>query len=513
MKNLKCLNRVFSESRFGLVLILGTLLLVFAYFAMPDQFKFPVLSSTVTVEDVARLTEPVNETKREDQQEIKEEIREIQDEINTNETENKQANETKQEDSPKIEETNSEFNSSTSNEKQAQTEKIMEKEKPIISKATCDISNWRYEACEVHGDARTIGTLLTVFSVPAPNTNEPNAPQNWTIKAQSRKAVDVKKVKIQTLISSLEAPQCTQNEKISAVVFSLGGLTGNLWHDFSDVLVPLFINSREFNGEVQFLIAGWQDWFVDKYKLIFEKLSKYEMINFDTDNEVRCYPHVIIGLKSHEDFNIDPKRSPNEYTMLDFRMFVREVFDLPLSLDIPFKLKTNEKPRVMLVLRGRNRRFMNGPEIVQALNDSNFEVIPVEPTRDLNIANFSKLVDSCDIIMGAHGAALTNIIFLRTNGIMVQIVPYGKMERDAIRFYDKPAIEMKLRYLDYSISAEETTLLEKYGYENPVIKDPDSIHKQGWQVGMKYYWLEQDIKLNLTRFKPVLDKTHELVRE
>ncbi|KAJ3692396.1 hypothetical protein LUZ60_012746 [Juncus effusus] len=395
----------------------------------------------------------------------------------------------------------------------AKAEKNTGKEKPIISKATCDLSNYRYEACEVTGDARTSAKLLTVFSVPAPNTTDPEAPQNWTIKAQSRKVVEVKNVTIQTLISSSEAPQCTKSEKISAIVFTLGGgLIGNIWHDFSDVLVPLFINSREFNGEVQFLIYDWKDWFIDKYKLILKKLSKFEMINFDTDSVVRCYPHVIIGLKSHEDFNIDPKRTTNGYTMLDFRMFVREAYDLPLSLDIPFKLKINEKPRVMLVLRERNRRFMNGPEIVQALNDSNFEVIPVKPTRDLNITKFSKLVDSCDIIMGAHGAGLINILFLRTNGIMLQIVPYGKMEQAARNFYDIPATAMKLRYLDYSISAEETTLLEKYGYENPVIKDPDSIHKQGWQAGMKYYWWEQDIRLNLTRFKPVLDKTHELVR-
>jgi hypothetical protein len=30
---------------------------------------------------------------------------------------------------------------------------------------------------------------------------------------------------------------------VPAIVFALGGLTGNYWHDFSDALVPLFVAS------------------------------------------------------------------------------------------------------------------------------------------------------------------------------------------------------------------------------------------------------------------------------
>jgi Glycosyltransferase 61 len=382
------------------------------------------------------------------------------------------------------------------------------------AKPICDNSNWRYEACDINGDGRTFGIFSTVFYVPPSETTN-TAAQNWTFSAQSRRAVAAKNVTVKSLFSSLEAPPCSIRNNIPAIVFALGGLTGNIWHDFSDVLIPLFINSHEFNGDVQFLITDMHPWFVQKYHLVFKKLTRYEIINFDKDFDVRCYPRVMIGLKSHKDLGIDPIRTPNGYNMFNFRMFIRDAFDLPQSVDVPFKLNTNsdKKPRLMLILRGRNRRFMNGPEIVQMLQESGFEVLPVEPTRDLNITEFSRVVDSCDILMGAHGAALTNMMFLRTSALVIQIVPYGKMEHDADNFYSRPAAEMKLRHLGYSISAEETTLLEKYGWDHPVISDPDSIHRQGWQAGMRYYWLEQDIKLNLTRFAPVLVEAQQLLRE
>jgi len=80
-------------------------------------------------------------------------------------------------------------------------------------------------------------------------------------------------------------------------------------------------------------------------------------------------------------------------------------------------------------------------------------------------------------------------------------------------FYGGPAREMRLRDVEYSIAATESTLYDKYGKDNPVISDPESIHKQGWQFGMRYYWIEQDIRLNVTRFAPTLHQVLQMLRE
>ncbi|CAM0912186.1 unnamed protein product [Alopecurus aequalis] len=395
---------------------------------------------------------------------------------------------------------------------------------PPPRKPICDLSDPRYDICEISGDARA--TNRTVLYVPPPSERGAEG-QEWAIKDQSRKHLEyIEKVTVKSLSAaqSLVAPECTSRHAVPALVFAMNGLTSNPWHDFSDVLVPLFITARAFDGEVQFLVTDLQPWFVDKYRLILSNLSRYEIVDFNKDAGVRCYPHVVVGLRSHRDLGIDPARAPRNYTLLDFRMYIRDIFSLPPDgVGIPYKQEANKnatgdvdgsstekrKPRLMLINRGRNRKFVNVLEIADAARDAGFEVVVVEPRRDLRLEEFSRVVDSCDVLMGAHGAGLTNFFFLRTNAVMLQVVPWGHMEYSSMVFYGVQAKEMMLHDVEYSITAEESTLYEKYGKDHPAVSDPDSIHKQGWQLGMKYYWLEQDIRLNVTRFAPTL---HQLLR-
>jgi hypothetical protein len=127
----------------------------------------------------------------------------------------------------------------------------------------------------------------------------------------------------------------------------------------------------------------------------------------------------------------------------------------------------------------------------------------------------SKLVDSCDVLMGVHGAALTNIIFLTTNALMLQVLPLGGsgMDDAATACYNAPADEMRIRRIDYRITPEESSLLEKYGWDDPIVNDPDSINRKGWKLRQKYYWNEQNVRLNVTRFEPVLVRALELLKE
>ncbi|XP_062179161.1 beta-1,2-xylosyltransferase XYXT1-like isoform X2 [Phragmites australis] len=389
-------------------------------------------------------------------------------------------------------------------------------------KPICDLSNPRYDICEISGDARTIGMNRTVIYVP-PAGDLGEDSQEWNIRDQSRKYLEyVNKVTVKSLNSSQAAPECTSRHAVPAVVFAMNGLTSNPWHDFSDVLIPLFVTTRALDGEIQFLVSDLQPWFVDKYRLILKNLSRYDIVDFNQDDGVRCYPHVVVGLRSHRDLGIDPAQAPRNYSMLDFRHYIRNIYSLPpASVDIPYKEANNvaagameqRKPRLMLINRGRTRKFVNFPEIVAAVRDAGFVVIPVEPRRDLSLEEFSQVVDSCDVLMGAHGAGLTNFLFLRTNAVMLQVVPWGYMEHPSMVFYGGPAREMRLRDVEYSIAAEESTLYDKYGKDHPVISDPESIHKQGWQFGMRYYWIEQDIRLNVTRFAPTLQQVLRMLRE
>ncbi|XP_044948149.1 beta-1,2-xylosyltransferase XYXT1-like isoform X1 [Hordeum vulgare subsp. vulgare] len=391
-------------------------------------------------------------------------------------------------------------------------------------KPICDLSDPRYDICEISGDARAIGANRTVLYVPPPDERGPDG-QEWAIRDQSRKDLGyIDKVNVKTLSTaeSLGAPECTSRHTVPAVVFAMNGLTSNPWHDFSDVLIPLFITTRAYDGEIQFLITDLRSWFVDKYRLILTNLSRYDIVDFNKDANVRCYPHIIVGLRSHADLGIDPARTPQNYTMVDFRMYIRDVFSLPPEgQGIPYeeanKKKGNggiddsmekQRPRLMLISRAENRKFVNLPEISAAVEAAGFEVLVMEPLRDMRLEEFSRVVDSCDVLMGAHGAALTSFFFLRTNAVVLQVVPWG-LEREAMSYFGVHAKDMMLLDIEYTITVEESTLYEKYGKDHVAVSDLELLRKQGWQLLRQYLWEEQDIRLNVTRFSPTL---HQLLR-
>uniref|UniRef100_A0A0A9CZ63 Glycosyltransferase 61 catalytic domain-containing protein n=1 Tax=Arundo donax TaxID=35708 RepID=A0A0A9CZ63_ARUDO len=384
--------------------------------------------------------------------------------------------------------------------------------KPQTGTTVCDLSNQRFDICELCGDARTFGQTSIVMYVPQSRTFNG---QEWSIRVQSRKNRPwIKKVTVKPLNASQPEPSCTSRHDMPAIVFALGGLTANVWHDFSDVLVPLFLTAHQFNRDVQLMITNNQPWFIKKYSAIFHHLTKHNIIDFDADNQVRCYPHVIVGLRSHRDLGIDPNSSPQNYTMTDFRLFVREAYGLPApEVDIPYRADKDDpdkKPRIMLIDRGKTRKIMNAPDVLQGLDWFGFEVVKADQGIDSNLDEFVRLIDSCDAIMGVHGAGLTNMVFLRSGAVLVHIVPYG-IEFMADGFYGAPARDMGLRHVLYSISPAESTLLEKYGWNHTVIKDPEAIRNNGWEKIGDFYMSKQDIVLNMTRFGPSLLKAIEFI--
>ncbi|CAM0949049.1 unnamed protein product [Alopecurus aequalis] len=387
---------------------------------------------------------------------------------------------------------------------------------PPSSTTVCDLSNARFDICELCGDARTIGQSSTVMYVPHAETS--GGEEEWSIRAQSRKNLPwIKKVTVKSLNTSQPAPRCSSKHAMPAIVFALGGLTANVWHDFSDVLVPLFLTAREFDGNVQFLITDNQPWFTKKYSTILSNLTRHAIIDFDSDDQVRCYPHVIVGLRSHGDLGIYPNLSPQNYTMMDFRLFVRQAYGLPAAkVGIPYRADRDDpdkKPRVMLIDRGKTRRFVNAAYVVQGLEWFGFEVVKVDQKKadSSSLDEFARLVDSCDAIMGAHGASLTNMVFLRSGAVVVHVVPYG-VGFMANASYGAPARDMGLLHVGYNISPEESTLLEKYGWNHTVISDPEAVRSSGgWEKVGEVYMSEQDIVLNMTRFGPSLLKAIDFI--
>ncbi|XP_066305896.1 beta-1,2-xylosyltransferase XYXT1-like [Miscanthus floridulus] len=384
--------------------------------------------------------------------------------------------------------------------KQADSEAPAREWKPL-----CDItSNRRIDWCEIDGDVRVLGANASVTLVAPPGADDRTfRAESWRIKPYPRKADPnamhvVRVVTVQSV--SGEAPACTDRYDVPALVFSDRGYTGNYFHAFTDVILPLFLTARQYSGEVLLLVTDLRAWWVGKFEPVFKAISNYELVDLDKDPRVHCFRHVQVGLTSHDDFSIDPRRAPNGYSMLDFTKFMRATYGLSRDVAAADQAK---RPRLLLIARARTRRFVNTEEIVRGAEGLGFEVVVSEGTHE--VAPFAELANSCDAIMGVHGAGLTNMVFVPTGGVVIQVVPLGGLEFVA-GYFRGPSRDMGLRYLEYRITPEESTLIDQYPRDHPIFTDPNGIKSKGWESLKDAYLDKQDVRLDMKRFRPTLKK-------
>uniref|UniRef100_A0A0D9ZHD7 Glycosyltransferase 61 catalytic domain-containing protein n=1 Tax=Oryza glumipatula TaxID=40148 RepID=A0A0D9ZHD7_9ORYZ len=324
----------------------------------------------------------------------------------------------------------------------------------------------------------------------------------------------LKPVTVRSVPNPEDAPPCTTRLNVPAMVIELGGLTGNYWHDFTDVFVPLFIGARRFGGEVQLLVVNLLPFWVDKYRRIFSQISRHDIVDLEKDDDrgvVRCYPHVVVGYGSRKEFTIDPSLDDTGggYTMVNFTEFLRQSYSLPR--DRPIKLGTNHgaRPRMMILERTNSRKLMNLPEVAAAARAAGFEVTVAGGRPTSTYDEFAREVNSYDVMVGVHGAGLTNCVFLPTGAVLLQIVPYGRLESIAQTDFGEPARDMGLRYIEYDIAADESSLMDVFGKDHPMIKDPVAVHLSGWGNVAEWYLGKQDVRVNIERFRPFLTQALE----
>ncbi|KAL3512205.1 hypothetical protein ACH5RR_024922 [Cinchona calisaya] len=401
------------------------------------------------------------------------------------------------------------------------TNETIETEQPYFEvkgmKPICDTKRPRLDVCDVDGDIRVQGNLSTIFVVSNPNELllEGNNIDSWNIKPYARKLDSKVMGKISTItirgaqVSAEGLPECNRNYSIPAIVFSTGGYVGNTFHDFTDLLIPLYLTSIQFNGEVQFLVTDKRPYWAKKYRAVVQKLSNYEIIAIDHESEVLCFPRIIVGLESHKEFSIDASKS--SYTMKDFRELLRSSYSLKRESVINLRNATEgTRPRLLVISRGGTRKLLNAEELAGMAERLGFEVAVEEIGENASVA--SQMVNSFDVLVGVHGAGLTNMVFLPENAVIIQIVPLGNMEGIARIYFEEPAKEMNLHYLEYKISINESSLLQKYSYDDPIFNDTDPYYKDGWRAFKTIFLDDQDVKLDIIRFRKVLLQALELLQ-
>ncbi|XP_056864800.1 xylan glycosyltransferase MUCI21-like [Raphanus sativus] len=382
----------------------------------------------------------------------------------------------------------------------------------FASATACDRSNTDYDFCSIKGTCsldQTTGTLALVDP-----TSSMSAPIVEKIRPYPRKADNwvMPRIKELTLTSGPlgHTRSCDITHDSPAIVFSAGGYTGNIYHDFIDGFIPLFITANIFYPDHDFIIvvANPKEWWMSRYMDVLGAFSKHKTILLKNENAAsitHCFTSAVVGLISHGPMTIDPTRLLNSKSLVDFHNLLDKAFDTNLST---FK---TQKPRLILVSRyGKvGRVILNEEKIKEMLEDVGFEVIIFRPSKTTSLRDAYNLIKSSHGMVGVHGAALTHLLFLRPGSVLVQIVPLG-LGWVAKTCFESPAKAMKFEYTEYRVSVGESSLVEKYSKDDLVLKDPIAYRGVGWNATkMNVYLIEQDVRLDVNRFREHMNKAYE----
>lgn len=312
--------------------------------------------------------------------------------------------------------------------------------------------------------------------------------------------------------------KCDVHHDVPAVFFSTGGYTGNLYHEFNDGILPLYITSQHLNKKVVFVILEYHNWWITKYGDILSELSDFPPIDFSGDKRVHCFPEAIVGLRIHDELTIDASLMEGNKTISDFHDLLdrsywprirsliedeeREQAEATSVSEVKttFEKQDLRRPKLVIVSRNGSRSISNEDEMVRMAEDLGFLVEVLRPQRTTELAKIYRVLNSSDVVVGVHGAAMTHFLFMKPGSVFIQVVPLGT-EWAAENYYGGPARRFGLSYIGYKILPRESSLHDHYSKDDPVLMDPDSVNRKGWEFTKKIYLDGQNVRLDLRRFR------------
>jgi len=217
----------------------------------------------------------------------------------------------------------------------------------------------------------------------------------------------------------------------------------------------------------------------------------------------------MIPCRYHDILAVNSSEVPEGHTMENFKQFLRDSFNLKTKTIIPLALR-RKKPKLLLLSRQESRKLLNEDDMVKLMERMGFQVQRALPSETSYLDKFAHIMNSCDVVVAAHGAGLTNQVFLPNGAVVVQIVPLG-IEWASEHYFGTPAIDMGLKYLEYKVWPNETSLYDLYGEDDPIISDPASVWAKGYRIVQDVYLNRQDFRINLNRFEGTLLQVLEVL--
>ncbi|KAK9036838.1 hypothetical protein V6N11_021763 [Hibiscus sabdariffa] len=387
----------------------------------------------------------------------------------------------------------------------------------------CDRSHFRSDICFMKGDIRTHSPTSSVFLYTSKIKGDMvgDVLQHEKIKPYTRKwetsVMDT--IDELDLISTRRNPgvrhPCDVIHDVPAVIFSTGGYTGNVYHEFNDGIIPLYITSQQFNKKVVFVMLEYHDWWVMKYGDILSHLSAYPPIDFNRDNRTHCFTEVITGLRIHDELTVDPSVMKKNESIADFRNLLDRAYQprikgLVRDEEAQEKMQNQaRRPKLVILSRKGSRAITNENVLEKTAEEVGFQVRVLRPQPTTELAKIYMELNSSDAMIGVHGAAMTHLLFMKPGcSVFIQVIPLGT-DWAAETYYGEPAKKLGLKYIGYKISPRESSLFGEYREDDPVLRDPSSLNQKGWEYTKKIYLERQTVKLDMPRFRKRLVRAYD----
>ncbi|KAG8053905.1 hypothetical protein GUJ93_ZPchr0001g29682 [Zizania palustris] len=268
-----------------------------------------------------------------------------------------------------------------------------------------------------------------------------------------------------------------------------GGYTGNLFHAFSDGFVPAWLTVQHLRRRVVLGVLSYNPWWAGTYSKIISGLSDYHVIDLLHDKRTHCFPGAIVGTRFHGILAVEPTRLRDNKTIVDFHNLLADVYEngedsVPQQQQQPQKpVAAPRRPRLGIVSRRGTRVIENQAAMAQLARSVGFDVDIHETANGMPLSAAYAQVSACDVLVGVHGADLTKFLFLHPGAALVQIAPLG-VPPIAHGCYAASSARMGLHYEQYDVLGHESSLVRKYGLDDPVVSDPESA-KRGKGVGLR----------------------------
>lgn len=326
---------------------------------------------------------------------------------------------------------------------------------------------------------------------------------------------------------------CDVVHDVPAVIFSTGGYTGNVYHEFNDGIIPLYITSQHLKKKVIFVILEYHSWWITKYGNILSQLSDYPVVDFSGDKRTHCFSEAIVGLRIHDELTVDSSLMVGNKSIVDLRDLLDRAYwprirglivdeerkaeeklslspssETEMSFGNQAKRDELKKPKLVILSRNGSRAITNEDLMVQMAKEVGFRIEILRPDKTTELAKIYRALNSSDAMIGVHGAAMTHFLFMKPKSVFIQVIPLGT-DWAAETYYGEPAKKLGLKYVGYKVLPRESSLYDKYDRNDPVLRDPKSVTKKGWQYTKSIYLEGQNVRLDLVRFRKRLVRAYE----